>query len=200
MNGLEEKWDGIYRQSPYQAEAAKVLSKNRFLLPEQGKALDLACGLGGNALLLAEAGLTVDAWDISGVALQALQVQAALRNLNINIRQGIITQANLPNDSYDVVVISRFLDRNLCNAIMATLNTGGLLFYQTFTRNKLDRQGPNTPDYLLATNELLRLFTPLTLIFYEEYARVGNLQYGNRNEACLIGQKPLSEPINDRKP
>jgi len=76
---------------------------------------------------------------------------------------------------------------------MAALTTGGLLFYQTFTRDKLDRQGPGNPDFLLASNELLRLFAPLTLIFYQEYARIGDLQRGDRNEARFIGQKPLSE-------
>ncbi len=191
MSDLRAKWDETYSQPLQQTEAAKVLAEHRYLLPEHGQALDLACGLGGNALLLAEAGLSVDAWDISGVALRALQDQAAARNLRINTRQCNITPMMLPIDQYDVIVISRFLDRALCNAIMAALKTGGLLFYQTFTRNKIDQQGPSNPDFLLANNELLRLFAPLTLIFYQEYSRIGDLQCGDRNEARFIGQKPL---------
>lgn len=76
---------------------------------------------------------------------------------------------------------------------MAALKTGGLLFFQTFIRNKLDRQGPHNPDYRLAGTGLLRLFAPLTPIFFQEYARIGDLQRGDRNEARRIGQKPLSE-------
>jgi hypothetical protein len=72
---------------------------------------------------------------------------------------------------------------------MAALKPGGLLFYQTFTRNKLDQQGPSNPDYLLASNELLRLFKPLNVVFYQEYAKLGDVRFGNRNEACFIGQK-----------
>jgi 2-polyprenyl-3-methyl-5-hydroxy-6-metoxy-1,4-benzoquinol methylase len=40
----------------------------------------------------------------------------------------------LENNGFDVIVISRFLDRTLCNAIMAALKPEGLLFYQTFIR------------------------------------------------------------------
>ncbi len=193
MSGLQAKWDEIYSQPQQKAEAANVLAEHRCLLPEHGRALDLACGLGGNASLLAEAGLIVDAWDISNVALQSLQDQAVARNLLINTRHCSISPIMLPTDCYDVIVISRFLDRALCNAIMAALKIGGLLFYQTFTLDKLDRQGPSNPDFLLANNELLRLFEPLTLIFYKEYAQIGDLQCGDRNEAHFIGQKPLSE-------
>jgi hypothetical protein len=103
--------------------------------------------------------------------------------------QANITPEMRQNSSFDVIVISRFLDRALCNAIMAGLKTGGLLFYQTFTRNKLDQAGPSNPDFLLANNELLRLFAPLMLVYYQEYARIGDLHCGDRNEAYFIGQK-----------
>jgi len=191
MNKTSEKWDAIYRQSQSQAVAAKVLSEHRYLLPKQGQALDLACGVGGNALLMAEAGLNVDALDISLIALQRVEEQAVFLGRHINVKQCDISAEILPEAFYDVIVISRFLDRALCNAIMASLNAGGILFYQTFTRSKIDQSGPGNPDYLLAANELLRLFAPLTLLFYQEDARIGDLQYGNRNEAYFIGQKPL---------
>jgi len=186
---LQTKWDGIYADSNQTPHVADVLSAHRHLLPTQGRALDLACGLGGNALLLAEQGLQVDAWDISQVALSRLQSQAEQKQLQIATRQVLVSPDNLPRDHYDVIVISRFLDRCLCNAIMAALKTEGLLLYQTFIRHKLDPQGPSNPDYLLECNELLQLFSPLTLVFYQEYARIGDLRHGNRNEVCYIGQK-----------
>jgi len=192
MNIIQAKWDAIYTQEAHQPKAAEVLADYLHLLPKQGNALDLACGLGGNALLLAETGLSVDAWDISPVALQKLQVHACSQKLQIEIRQCNLAPEILPDEHYDVIVISRFLDRMLCNAIMTAMKPGGLLFYQTFTRSKLDQSGPANPDYLLASNELLRLFSPLTVVCYQEYARIGDLNYGNRNEAYFIGQKPLA--------
>lgn len=189
MMALQNKWDAIYSDSRQKVEAAEVLFNNRHLLPPRGKALDLACGLGGNALLMAEQGLQVDAWDISAVALTKLRTQASEHKLAITTRQCLITAAGLPISHFDVIVISRFLDRSLCNAIMATLKAEGLLFYQTFTRNKLDQQGPSNPDYLLECNELLNLFSPLRLVYYQENSHIGDLRLGNRNEACYIGQK-----------
>jgi SAM-dependent methyltransferase len=138
---------------------------------------------------LAKHDLQVDAWDISPVALAHLQNQAKQNPICITTHQCDIKSNSLLTNHYDVIVISRFLDRSLCNAIMAALKPEGLLFYQTFTRNKLDQTGPGNPDYLLDGNELLSLFSSLSLVFYQEYARIGDLRYGNRNEACFIGQK-----------
>lgn len=186
---LQEKWDAVYRNTIGPAAPAELLVQHKYLLPKSGKALDLACGLGANARFLAEHNLDVDAWDISAVALQRLKQHALDSRLSINVRQLNIVTETLAKQTYDVIVICRFLDRALCNAIMAALKPGGLLFYQTFTRNKLDQQGPSNPDYLLERNELLRLFSPLNVVFYQELATVGDLQFGNRNEACFIGQK-----------
>lgn len=189
MIELQLKWDAIYTENTETPKASEVLLCNQHLLPTHGNALDLACGLGGNALFLAQQGLQLEAWDISGIALAKLGELAQKQNLPITTHHCLITADLLPKNQFDVIVISRFLDRSLCNAIMAALKTEGLLFYQTFTRNKVDQQGPSNPDYLLDCNELLRLFSPLNLIFYQEFGRTGNLQHGNRNEASYIGQK-----------
>ncbi|WKJ90534.1 methyltransferase domain-containing protein [Methylomonas montana] len=189
MIDLQHKWDAVYSKADTPTTAAEVLARHQYLLPESGRALDLACGLGGNALFLANCGLQVDAWDISAAGLQILRQAAIDQGLHIATRQCHIGTETLTPQTYDVIVICRFLDRTLCNAIMAALKPGGLLFYQTFTRNKLDQQGPSNPDYLLAHNELLTLFSPLNLVFYQEYAKLGDVRFGNRNEACFIGQK-----------
>lgn len=185
-----KKWDTIYRQdSATQPEAAAILCGHIFLLPPHGTALDLACGLGGNALLLAGAGLTTEAWDISSVALEKLQQRANAEGLAIRTRCIDIQPDCLKPQSFDVIAVSRFLDRALCPAIISALKPGGLLFYQTFTREKTAQIGPNNPDYLLAENELLQLFSALRIVFYCEHGMIGDLAQGLRNEAQLIGQK-----------
>lgn len=191
MMALQAKWDEVYRNISTDSSPAEVLANNRHLLPIEGNALDLACGLGGNALLLAEHGLTTEAWDVSPLALAHLQSRAEQKRLKIHSRQYLIRPESLLPNRFDVIVVSRFLDRSLCDAIMAALKPAGLLFYQTFTRYKLDPQGPKNPDYLLDSNELLELFAPLRVVFYQEYGRLGQVRYGNRNEACFIGQKTL---------
>lgn len=190
MNELAAKWDRIYRDSePGLQTPASVLSENVCLLPSTGHALDLASGLGANAIFLAERGFTVAALDISSLAIDKIQALARQRGLAIEARQQAIDAASLPVHAYDVIVVSRFLDRSLPDAIIAALKPGGLLFYQTFTRLKVAAEGPNNPAYLLDTEELLTLFAPLRTVFYRDNADIGDIQRGLRNEAQFIGQK-----------
>ncbi|MEQ1528695.1 MAG: methyltransferase domain-containing protein [Methylococcales bacterium] len=196
MSDVINKWDTIYKPLTVDANAiTPVLSENVFLLPEQGQALDLACGLGADAIFLAAQGLAVTAWDISGVAIEKLQAYARQQQLQINACRQNITRNSFAEKAFDVIVVSRFLDRSLMDAIISALKPNGLLFYQTFTRQKLTPQSgitrhtPNNPDYLLAENELLQLFSELKLVFYRENGLLGNQESGLRNETQFIGQK-----------
>ena len=77
------KWNERYRAATGERQASRVLKENLHLLPDHGRALDLACGLGANAMLLAQQGLEVDAWDIADVPIAALQDAALKRQLSI---------------------------------------------------------------------------------------------------------------------
>ena len=190
MESLAAKWDRIYSQGdPAQSEPVSVLADNAFLLPKTGTALDMACGLGGNARFLAAAGFATVAWDISAVAVAKLQGIAESQGLNISARRRFIGSECFVDNQFDVIVVARFLDRALCDAIIRSLKPGGLLFYQTFTRAKVSDQGPKNPDYLLNDRELLELFAPLRVIYYRDNGLVGDVTAGLRNEAQLIGQK-----------
>ena len=190
MDAVISKWNHIYNESGQECyPAIQVLIENDFLLPVTGTALDLACGLGANAIFLAELGLAVTAWDISSVAIDKLTAYAVQQGLNINARQKKITAESFTGCCFDVIVVSRFLDRSLSDAIIGALKPDGLLFYQTFTREKTSRKPPNNPDYLLTENELLALFSPLRVIFYRENALIGEQRRGLRNEAQFVGQK-----------
>jgi len=188
---LEEKWNQRYAAArDGQPQAAQVLRENRHLLPPTGKALDLACGLGGNALLLAQAGLAVQAWDLSTVAVAALQSQATEAGLSVHATVRDVLDVPPPAASFDVIVVSYFLERSLAAGLCAALRPGGLLFYQTFVQAKVTQQGPSKPDFLLAENELLQMFAPLRPRVYREEGMLGDVTQGLRNEALFVGQKP----------
>lgn len=190
MLSLKTKWEAIYAQAiQIQPKPAAVLLENEFLLPKQGTALDLACGLGANALFLAERGLVVSAWDVSENALMKLRAIADHKGITIDTQAKEIDHGCFQNCCFDVIVVSRFLDQTLTNAIIGALKVGGLLFYQTYTRVKATADGPTNAKYLLAQQELLKLFAPLQVIYYRDNALVGDLQSGLRNEAQFIGRK-----------
>ncbi len=79
-----DKWDTRYRQGSYQARThpTELLAEWLPQLP-RGRALDVACGAGRNALYLAEAGYEVEAIDISRVALERLRETARARGLDV---------------------------------------------------------------------------------------------------------------------
>lgn len=184
------KWDSIYsRAAQRDYPAAAVLTENGFLLPESGSALDLACGLGSNALYLAERHLVTEAWDQSRVAIDKLQRLADSRNLPLKARVKNTSPQAFINCAFDVIVVSRFLGRTLTDGIIAALKPGGILYYQTYTLEKIGQKGPGNPDYLLAENELLSLFSPLRIVYYRENGRIGDVNLGLRNEAQLIACK-----------
>ena len=185
---IEAKWDAIYEKNVF-SQPADVLVENSFLLPKKGCSLDLASGLGANALFLAKKGLDVHAWDISSVALNRLKQNAQQKKLRVSVKQVLIQPKTMPKNTFDVIVLSRFLDRSLCNAIMESLKPDGLLFYQTYVREKIASNGPRNPEFLLARNELLQLFKALKLVVYRENSLIGCLQRGERNEALFVGQK-----------
>ena len=189
-NTDQVKWDQIYaagNEKP--AEPCRALSSHSHLLPAEGDALDLACGRGGNALYLAARGFAAHAWDISPVAVKALSDRARRNGLPLAAQQRDVSADPPEPETFDIIVVSRFLDRAIAPAICDALRKHGLLFYQTFIREKTGDTGPNNPAYRLEANELLRLFQSLHLIYYHEEGNVGDTARGFRNEAMLVAQK-----------
>lgn len=187
-----QRWNARFRDNVKTPTAARVLVDNQHLLPASGRALDLACGLGGNALLLAEHSLETHAWDISDVAVARLQERALQQGLSLHAEARDVTLYPPTPESFEVIVVSRFLERDLAPALIQALTPNGLLFYQTFTRNAVDAYGPPIPAYRLANQELLSLFRELQLLVYREEGRVGDITRGWRNEAMFVGQKVIS--------
>jgi 2-polyprenyl-3-methyl-5-hydroxy-6-metoxy-1,4-benzoquinol methylase len=187
------KWDRKYQAADKAGNAAKVLTENIQLLPvvKKGKALDVACGLGANSLLLAEHGLDVSAWDSSVVAIEKLTKFAKHHLLSISGKCRDVSLNPPEPDTFDVIVVSFFLDRGLCKKLIEALKPGGLIFYQTYCQQKVTEIGPTNPDFLLKENELLHLFSGLNIRFYREDALVGDIELGFRNQAMLIAQKPM---------
>ena len=184
---LRQKWDRRYEQAQQPPDALEVLVDHVYLLPAQGTALDLACGLGGSGLCLAENGLQTWAWDQSPVAIEALQRRSMGLPLYAEVRDVV---ANPPEpERFDVICVGHFLDRDLCSHISAALRPGGLLFYQTFVRETVDDSGPGNPNYRLAVNELPGLFPGLTIRFFRDEGRVGDHARGFRNRSQLIAQR-----------
>ncbi len=180
-------WDARYQDAdPAHTAPARVLKQNTHLLSEPKLALDLACGMGGNSIYLAEAGWQVDAIDYSAVACQKLADYAVKRGLSISPIVRNLEAEGLANQQYDLIVVSYYLFRPLLPLLAQHLKKGGLLFYQTWTVEKTTDRGPSNPEFLLQPNELLAAFEGCRVLHYEEPGLVGDHSSGFRGEASIV--------------
>jgi tellurite methyltransferase len=195
------EWDarhGDAAQRPV-AEPASIVLEWLPLLPK-GPALDIACGTGRHALLLAERGGAVTAIDWSPTALDVLAERAAKAKLSVsreNIEsiskpapRGIrlilanLEEIQLPSNSFSLILCFQYLQRSLFPQIVNALRPSGLVLFETFTQAQLNfTGGPRNPEYLLAPGELRTAFPELNLQFYRE------LNAG-QGIASLVAQKP----------
>lgn len=133
------------------------------------RALDLACGTGRHALSMARAGYAVTALDIRFDALQALRASGLPERLPVHAACVDLTRVPLPRDCFDLIVVTRYLDRALFPALAEALRGGGLLLYETFTEHQLRHAtGPRSTAHLLRPGELRSLVTELDVLFDEE--------------------------------
>ncbi len=189
-NNISMRWNKRYQEDlqsePQEIMPCSVLSEFGYLLPKKGLALDLACGLAGNAFYLAKHGLHVHAVDISQVAIDAVNNKAHEVGLEVEGVVRDIEAIGLADYQYDVIVVSYFLNRQLIPEIIQHLKQGGLLFYQTWSKEKVKEIGPKNADFLLGKGELLACCEGMNILHYHEEGLVGDLQKGFRSQAKVI--------------
>jgi tellurite methyltransferase len=156
-------------------------------LQEQGLALDVATGLGGNAAYLMARGFSVVGVDISGVALR----RAKDRLPDLMAVQADLTQFHLPSNAFDVILNFYYLQRCLWARYRNWLRPGGVLIIETLTIDMLKYQTDIDPQFLLHPNELLESFTDIEILVYREGVQVS--RSGRQSAvASLVARMPAS--------
>lgn len=125
------------------------------LIPSGGPVLDLACGAGRHlrALLGRGCPLTGVDRDLRGVA--DLLGTPGLRLVTADLEDG--SPWPLPGEQFAAIIVTHYLWRPLFPAILAALQPGGLLLYETFANGHQRFGRPSNPSYLLRDGELLTL-------------------------------------------
>ena len=186
-------WDTRWRE-----RAARPLQADPWLLglapllPVAGRALDLACGRGRNALFLAQRGLAVTALDHSAEGLAQLRDAAASRNLQIETRRvDLEADPQLPAAAFDLILQFFYLQRSLLPRLRAAVRPGGLAVLRTFSSAGPFPGGPENPAFVLRPGELLEVFSGWEILRHEEglepSSKGGSL-------AGIVARRPVEGP------
>lgn len=145
------------------------LPKIAALGPVPARALDVAMGRGRHALALASAGFRTFGVELKFDAVRDAIREASARSLTIHAWCADLTAHPLPHRAFDLVLVTRYLQRDLFESLAATIVPRGALIYETFTVNQRALgAGPTSPDHLLAIGELRERFRDFDVLFYEE--------------------------------
>ena len=156
---------------------------------QPGRAWEPACGMGHNAVWLAGQGWSVDAVDISPVALKHAKQLALLHSQSVNWIAADLDEYTPMESQYDLIIVFRFLDRlRLPGIIKSSINPGGILLYETFSAAQFDRPDNHLRKrrFALEKDELPRLFGELKAYHSSER------ELPDRSVARFAGQKPAS--------
>ena len=166
----QEKWQARYASLPSAPlppePAARWLDRWEGVVPRK-RVVDLAVGLGGNALYLAAQGASVLGIDVSERAARALRRTALDRGLKLELVVADLDEFPLPPNRFEAVLCFFYLNRRLFPQIRNSLNPGGILLMEAFVT---DRQRPekDQPRYRLAERELLAAFGDWEILDYAE--------------------------------
>jgi SAM-dependent methyltransferase len=161
-----DEWNERYRsREELSHEPASQLVDAASDLPP-GRALDLACGAGRNAIWLAERGWDVVAIDGASEAIRIVQSAAGGGGAPLSIEARVLdleTNAPLPfdDDSFDLVAVLFFLHRPLFAEAKRVVKRGGIVIAAMRTC------GIN-PSYCVARRELRNHFRDFELLHEHE--------------------------------
>jgi len=171
-----EKWNARYdRRDVTIPDPDPFLAENSSLLTT-GTALDLAAGLGANALFLARSGYSVDAIDISFHALSRLKAEADRLSLDVRPIVADLDGYPLPTNRYDLVAIFYFFSPPIIVSIQNSMKRGGLFICSTYNYRHTSIKPGFSKEYLVPPGGLAPYVHGLDVVKHEsEAGEDGNL-------------------------
>lgn len=181
----QSRWNNKYATEQYLfgKEAIPFLQDHVDLLPK-GPVLDLAMGEGRNGVFLATKGFQVTGVDISDEGLKKAQALAGERGVTIKTIVADLETYDIPPNSFDVIICTYYLQRDLFPKIVTALKPGGIALIETYTMDHVQYQPRFNQAYLLQPNELLTMLPGLRVLRYQE------ADSGHAAFASILAQRP----------
>lgn len=162
----EESWDERYAAGKYSAQEPHKLLVSLVERLKPGKALDLACGAGRNALFLAENGWRVAAVDNSAVGIEIAKQRAAEKNLEIDFRLSDLEagEFEIEENAYDLICDFYYLQRELFGEMKKGVKKGGIIV----STIHIYGEGEDAGRFLLREGELKEFFADFEILHHHE--------------------------------
>jgi SAM-dependent methyltransferase len=163
------KWDKKYQENSSLLKDRAISTKLEKIITQAnvGVALDIACGVGRHSIYLAKLGFSVDAFDISQIAIDKL-TQKNISNITTKTidLEGFIPLVN----HYDFIIMTNYLDRELIPYLARALKKDGLLFIETYMQHENNSKPMSNPSFMLQKEELKTFFDDkFEVLDYDEF-------------------------------
>ncbi|MDJ0779511.1 MAG: class I SAM-dependent methyltransferase [Gammaproteobacteria bacterium] len=165
------KWDQRYRDGAFNQQNPVTLLQQWLPRLPRGHALDVACGVGRNALLLADTGYRVDAIDISGEGLRRARSRADQLGLAVNWIEHDLEQPFDFAPDYDLVVVTWYVNLPLIGRLADCLAPGGCLLSEQHLLTTESVIGPQNPAFRVAPGALRNSLATLEILHDDESHR-----------------------------
>jgi 2-polyprenyl-3-methyl-5-hydroxy-6-metoxy-1,4-benzoquinol methylase len=174
-----QKWNAKHAAKRGLHQADSFLLKH-FKLLRLGKALDIACGRGRSALLLAEKGFEVSAVDYSDVGLKILADQARLKQVAIHLIELDLDQPNPLADycPFDSIICINFKPNpELLKLIPHLLSKDGIFLWSSFNEIQAD-QTPFPLEKALTEKAFVDYSDLMETLIYERFTDITGARDG----------------------
>lgn len=185
------RWDRRYAAADGPDSPASFVVAHAGLLPDRGRALDVAGGTGRHARWLARRGLTVMLVDASGVAVERVRALAATEGWPVEAAQRDLPDEPIPAGPYDVVLVHDFLDRAVWRSLPELLRPAGVLLACQPTVTNLERHARPSRRWLLAPGEILDLAADMAGTTHEVVEAAEGWTSEGRHEGWLVLRAPV---------
>ncbi|MDT8321130.1 MAG: methyltransferase domain-containing protein [Xanthomonadales bacterium] len=164
-----KKWDERYQKGAYaeRTHPSPLLQAWVDRIP-RGRALDVACGAGRNALFLATEGFEVDAVDISAEALQRGRQLAEQSGLKVNWIRHDLDEPLSVDPGYVLIVVTRYVNLPLIRQLTGSVEPGGFLICEEHLRSDANVGGPTNPAFRVVPGSLKTAAGDLRIRFFDE--------------------------------
>lgn len=154
--------------TPFSPPPSRWVARFAPLVRQGGPVLDVACGSGRHTRLFAGLGHPVTAIDRTLAGVADLAGGSSPELIEADLEDG--SPWPLPADRrFAAVVVTNYLHRPLFPRLLASLEPGGVLLYETFGQGNERFGKPSSPAFLLAPGELLdRVGHQLQVVAFEQ--------------------------------